>query len=137
MPDIKIKPGTLAFKNNNPGNLKFANQPGAVVGEIGFASFESPLAGYQALLRQIALDARRGHSLSSFLNKYAPPSENKTADYLDFMKARLDAKDTDMLADLSHDEVAKAIAWMESSTEITETEMEQLEKMQLLAGDVR
>jgi len=72
----------LAYVNNNPGNLRFVGQPGATKGEGGFAKFESPEAGAAALSRQVALDVSRGNTLDSFINKYAPPSENNTAQYI-------------------------------------------------------
>lgn len=79
-----------ARRNNNPGNLKYAGQPGAIGADAqGFAIFATPEDGWRALERQIRLDASRGHTLSSFLYKYAPPSENATTAYLDFLRTRL------------------------------------------------
>ncbi len=57
-------------------------QPGATQGEGGFAKFATPEDGYQAYLQQVQLDASRGLTLSQFINKYAPPSENNTSQYL-------------------------------------------------------
>jgi hypothetical protein len=73
----------LASLNNNPGNLRFAHQTGAMPGVGGFARFESPEAGYQALMNQIRLDASRGYTLAQYITKYAPPSENDTALYIE------------------------------------------------------
>ena len=73
----------LAALNNNPGNLRFAHQAGATSGVGGFAHFDSPEAGYQALLHQIQLDASRGYTLGQYITKYAPPSENDTALYIE------------------------------------------------------
>lgn len=67
-------PGSLAYRNNNPGNLVFANQPGATQNGA-FASFSSYDQGYQALQRQIQLDANRGLTIQQFINKYAPASD--------------------------------------------------------------
>jgi hypothetical protein len=75
--------GRLAALNNNPGNLRFAHQTGATAGIGGFARFESPEAGYQALMNQIRLDASRGYTLAQYITKYAPPSENDTALYIE------------------------------------------------------
>jgi len=72
----------LAYVNNNPGNLRFADQEGARKGEGGFAAFDTPAAGFKALQNQIALDTKRGKTLSGFVSKYAPPSENNTSQYL-------------------------------------------------------
>jgi len=87
--------GPLSVQNNNPGNLRLAGQPGAVEGEGGFAAFASPGQGLRALTRQVVLDTQtRDMSLEDFLNKYAPPSENETNRYIDFVERQtgLDAK---------------------------------------------
>lgn len=76
------KHGTLAQRQNNPGNLRFAKQVGAVKGDKGFAKFSTLEQGWNALRAQIALDAKRGHTLETFIHKYAPPHENNTKRYL-------------------------------------------------------
>lgn len=46
--------GNRAQRNNNPGNLKFAGQPGAVGADSGgFAIFPDPATGFQALYTQL------------------------------------------------------------------------------------
>lgn len=65
---------SAAFKNRNPGNLR---APGDTT---GFRQFGSPISGYVALVNDIQANA--GKTLRSFVNKYAPPSENNTSDYL-------------------------------------------------------
>lgn len=47
------QPGNLNVRNNNPGNLKFAGQPGATLGDNGFAVFQSMDDGFAALNRQL------------------------------------------------------------------------------------
>jgi hypothetical protein len=47
-------PGSIAYNNNNPGNLKFANQPYAVAeDEYGHAIFDSYEHGWNALINQL------------------------------------------------------------------------------------
>jgi len=80
----------LSVRNNNPGNLKFANQAGAIGADSrGFAIFDSPESGMAAMRRQIELDTQtRGMTLGQFINKYAPPSDNNpTAQYIQNMSA--------------------------------------------------
>jgi hypothetical protein len=87
----------LNIRNNNPGNLRFAGQEGATPGEGGFARFESPEAGLAAMQRQIELDTqKRGMTLDAFINKYAPPNENNTKNYVEFVARRtgLDPRST-------------------------------------------
>lgn len=81
-------PNSLAQRNNNPGNLRYVGQSGATIGQGGFAAFPTPDAGMQALIDQINLDASRGATLSSFINKFAPPSENNTTDYLSYVSSQ-------------------------------------------------
>lgn len=88
-------PGSLAYQNNNPGNLVYAGQAGATPGAGGFASFSSYNAGYQAMLNQINLDASRGTdasgnpttTVSQLLTSWAPPSQNDTASYISNVSA--------------------------------------------------
>lgn len=70
-------PNSLAVRNNNPGNLKYAGQPGAVEDPAtGFAVFSSWTAGVTALENQLKLYAQRGLTLAQTMNIYAPPSDN-------------------------------------------------------------
>lgn len=83
-------PGSLAYRNNNPGNLVYAGQPGATPGAGGFAAFSSYSAGYSALENQINLDFTRGtdvngkpiNTVADLISSWAPPSENNTAAYI-------------------------------------------------------
>lgn len=83
-------PGSLAYQNNNPGNLVYAGQTGATAGPGGFAVFSSYALGYQAELNQINLDAVRGtdvngnpvEDVADLLSSWAPPSANDTATYI-------------------------------------------------------
>ena len=74
----------MAFQDrrNNPGNLKFANQPGALgADEKGFAVFPDKETGMSAMRRQIELDlVDRGKTGREFIHKYAPPSDNNPTD---------------------------------------------------------
>lgn len=82
------KQGSIAQRNNNPGNLR-AGKGQIGTDSNGFAVFSSPENGWAALDRQIALDAGRGHTLSSFINKYAPSNENDTGNYLSYLSKGL------------------------------------------------
>ena len=83
---MSVSKEPLSVRNNNPGNLRYVGQEGATPGEGGFARFETPEAGMEAMRRQIELDTqKRGMNLTQFINKYAPPSENKTQGYIDFV----------------------------------------------------
>jgi hypothetical protein len=83
-------PGSVSYRLNNPGNLLYAGQPGAVPHPITssdgtvhvFAEFPTVEAGQAALDNQIALDASRGLSIAQFAQKYAPAQDsNDPASY--------------------------------------------------------
>ena len=76
-----------SIRNNNPGNLRFANQREAIgVDSSGFAMFATPEAGLRAMLAQIKLDTQtRGETLYKFISEYAPKSENDTMGYVNFV----------------------------------------------------
>lgn len=74
--------GNLA-DNNNPGDLRFAGQRGAVAGAGGFAKFKTIADGIQAANRQLDLFAGRGiNTIDSIVKKWAPVSENDTESYI-------------------------------------------------------
>lgn len=83
-------PGSVAYSNNNPGNLVYAGQAGATPGLDGFAKFSTYDQGLAALKNQITLDATRGTDINGnptttpaeLLTSWAPPSENDTAAYI-------------------------------------------------------
>jgi hypothetical protein len=66
---------SLAYRNNNPGNLESS---------IGTKlKFSTKLEGFEYLVKDIAANA--GSTLSHFIYKYAPPSENDSALYLELV----------------------------------------------------
>ena len=108
----------LSFVNNNPANLRFAGQVGASKGQGGFAKFNSPQEGLNALIDQIRLDAGRGHTLSSFINKFAPPTENDTKLYIKQAIQALGYSADTPIKSIPADKLAKFMAMKESSTKI-------------------
>jgi hypothetical protein len=79
-------PGSIAARNNNPGNLRsWGSNP--VVG--GFASFPTPEAGWAALESQVQTNINRGLTLNEFFGGkpgvyggYAPAADsNQPATY--------------------------------------------------------
>lgn len=78
--------GTLAWKNNNPGNLiytdYYARNFGAIPGEGKYSRFPNYATGYAALKHQIQVDAGRGLTIGEMMAKYAPSSDgNDPAGY--------------------------------------------------------
>lgn len=106
----------LARANNNPGNLRYVGQSGATQGQGGFAKFSSPQAGFNALVNQIGLDASRGATLTSFIGKYAPSSENNTAQYIQQVSSWLGIDPNTPLSRIDRNTLAQAMARKESSS---------------------
>lgn len=120
---ISIPGNTLAAQNNNPGNLRFAGQAGATQGAGGFAKFSSPEAGFQALVNQIQLDASRGATLSSFINKYAPPSENNTSQYIQQAMQALGVSANTPLSQININSLSSFMAKKESGTTVGQSNL--------------
>ncbi len=84
-------PGTIATRNNNPGNLRYSpyqvGQENTVNGK--FATFASPEEGWSALQDYIDSKAKAGVTLRDFIYTYAPPNENNTAGYLSYLSGQL------------------------------------------------
>ena len=78
------------IRNNNPGNLNFAHQPGAVLEPAGpgitprFARFPTAEAGLEALRDQLCRYITRDgiDTVAGIISKWAPPTENDTAAYI-------------------------------------------------------
>ena len=113
-PTVSKKDQPLAVRNNNPGNLKFVGQQNAVKGEKDFAKFATPEEGMLAMRKQIILDTQtRGKTLSEFINKYAPPSENDTQAYIRSIERQLRVSRKNNIKSIHTKELARAIAKQE------------------------
>lgn len=72
-------PGTRSYRNNNPGNIKFANQPGTTgQDDKGFAVFVTYQDGWNALIALIRkrISQHPAWTILDFFMSYAPPSDN-------------------------------------------------------------
>jgi hypothetical protein len=105
-------PGSKSYQNNNPGNLKFADQPGASGADSqGFARFPDYQTGMAALHKQIALDASRGLSIQDFAKKYAPSQDgNDPTSYAAQLAKAAGRKPTDPLGNGAFDESQDAFS---------------------------
>ena len=79
-------------RNNNPVNIMITKPIGEAIGvdlegcktKLGYAIFPA-IAGWRAAHRQIRLDQKRDLTLKEFIFKFAPPEENDTNRYLEFV----------------------------------------------------
>lgn len=72
-------PGSRAYRNQNPGNLRYAGQYGSTgADDAGFAVFPDYHTGFDALINQLQLDASRhpDWTVMDFVSHYAPSSDN-------------------------------------------------------------
>lgn len=85
-PNSSYPNGSLAYQNNNPGNIRYVqggyNYPGAVPGAGGFARYPDLATGQAALQHQIDVQIASGQNLTQFFNQYAPSNENNTQAYI-------------------------------------------------------
>ena len=99
-PKTKGSSGVRAIRNNNPGNLEFRGQAGAVPedGSGRFAKFGSSAEGVAALIKQLQRYGSRGlDTLEEIINTYAPSSENNTQAYISALSKRLGVSGSDQL----------------------------------------
>lgn len=94
-------PGNRPTRNNNPGDLDFCKETkafGADHGDPTFAVFLNAQDGWQALRRWLSVPAHfepspggghklvagyLGATLAEVITRFAPPSENNTAAYIE------------------------------------------------------
>lgn len=80
---------------HNPGNLKYAGQPGAVRAggspeQRQFAAFRTDEEGMLAMARQLRLYGQRGlNNINSIVSTYAPRGDNDTAAYIADVAAQM------------------------------------------------
>jgi hypothetical protein len=79
-------PGSLPTRRNNPGDLRHSphsSHEGEGSNDIGV--IDTPEDGWADLERQLQLFANRQMTLRAAIYAFAPPNENNTEDYLDFI----------------------------------------------------
>ena len=104
---------------NNPGNIEIGQ---GYAGETGdtyadrFAVFDSPQMGVRALGRDIKTKINRfDGDLQSIINQYAPPNENDTNNYFEYVR---DQVGSDTITENDLGAVVRAIITMENKPEI-------------------
>lgn len=100
--------GTRSFRNNNPGNLKYASWESSygVTGKDaqGFAVFPSYDQGFRALIALLKSKARNNPNwtLLNLMNNYAPSSDNNNpTQYADFIAQQTGASSDTLLSDIA------------------------------------
>ena len=90
--DLRGKSTIRGLRNNNPGNIIKSNSPwkGKVPHSLNtdsrFEQFEQVEYGLRALMRNARTLVQRGHNtISKLVTKWAPPVENDTQKYINFV----------------------------------------------------
>lgn len=128
-----MKHQTVAEQTNNPLNIRYNvhNQWKGQLGQIkGFCHFKNRAYGFRAAFVLIGNYIRMGcNTIESIVSRWAPPSENDTKRYIDFVcEETLIPKDLE-LTDLSiHDYwtkiiIIQAMAVMESGCRVDEQQI--------------
>lgn len=110
-----VNANALSVRNNNPWNLRYVGQPGAVPGYGGFAQFASKDAGVLAANRQLMLyvtgkSKNVGHPINTvqdIVSVASPVWENHTPDMIQKISAELGVNPNQPL-DLVHDKALRS-----------------------------
>jgi len=146
--------GSLAQRNNNPGNLRFAGQKGATKGDGGFAKFPSYDLGYAALVNDIKAKQSGktktklgpNSNLLDLMNVYSPAADSNDPQRLATTLAQglgvgVDTKigdlDTNKLADLIARNEDAAYASQQDNQGTNFTPQSQVQPEPLVRPDVR
>jgi len=109
------------FKNNNPGNIRFYSRMKNVIGrsENGFAIFSNKYYGIQAMRNLLQGYIRKGYNtLEKILNRYAPPVENKTSSYIEFVSRRTGIPKNRIITPDELEKIIPAMVKMETGKEL-------------------
>jgi hypothetical protein len=96
--------GTRSWRTNNPGNLhydKFAPAHGAIGQFESFAIFPSESIGRSALNAWLHKAANEEATLNAMMEGYAPPEENDTVAYQNFLSKIVGVPGDTFLRDLT------------------------------------
>lgn len=102
--------GTLAWRNYNPGNITTSNHQG-MYGSIGqngrFAIYPSEQTGFEAIKKLLRSDSYNTKTLEQAINRYAPPNENDTKNYVKHVEQITGINRTTILKDMDDNQLMK------------------------------
>jgi hypothetical protein len=93
--------GSRSYRNNNPGNLRVVGDLGT--DDSGFGVFSSYDLGFGALVSDLKAKISKypNATLGQIMARYAPPSENNTSAYADYISQQLGVPLDTTMAQLS------------------------------------
>ena len=109
---IRYKNGTRAWRNTNPGNIRYSNfaKSMGAIGTAGrFSVFPSEQVGANALAALLLTDKYKNLSIKDAISRYAPPSENDTNRYQNSIQKATGLDINRRIADLSAEELNRVV----------------------------
>ncbi|MCG7522779.1 TIGR02594 family protein [Ruegeria sp. Ofav3-42] len=108
--------GSRSWRNFNPGNIRkgnFSTNNGAIGDDGSFAIFPDKKTGQKAI--EVLLRGRSYGPLTikAAINRYAPPSENDTDSYVNFVVQKTSLNRGDILDDLRIADIRKIVSAIE------------------------
>lgn len=130
------KGDTVADRNNNPGNLVTTkdNWLGKVGDDGKFVKFQTYELGARALAKNL-YNGAVGQSIDSYMNKYAPKSENDTDAYIGNVAKALGKKPGDTITEVDVLPLMKVIAKQEGG-KVDEDKLAEGYKMATLSKSI-
>ena len=111
---VERRGGTRAWRNNNPGNIRWSS---VEIGSAGnFAVFSDYETGFNAIIDLLNSDNYKTLSILDAISRYAPPNENDTENYQNMIANFTGLDISRKIEDLSTEElksVANAIQRIE------------------------
>lgn len=95
--------GSRSQRNNNPGDIKwghFAEAYGATQGDLVFAVFPDIDHGFSAMKALFEAPSYAGLTVEQAINRWAPNSENNTAQYVMNVVAWCGCQPSDLVSTL-------------------------------------
>lgn len=105
------------IRNNNPGNIEDNTKFMGMVGSDGrFAIYETPFYGIRAIGRQLKLYRDRDgiNTIAGIISRWAPDTENDTANYIRFVSERAAVPEFAPLAPSDYPNVIAAMIQLEN-----------------------
>lgn len=108
--------GSRAWRNNNPGNLRFgdfAKRKGAIGADAqGFAIFKDRASGESAQ-RDLLKGTYGDNSISQMMERYAPRSENDTDGYIKMVAKATGLSPDARISDMNEEQFSSLVAAMQ------------------------
>lgn len=130
--NIERRGGTIAWRNNNPGCIRYSEQAvelGATGKANGFAVFPDEETGMRAIESLLKTEKYRDLTIGAAITRYAPPHENNTEGYIANLCRMTGLSNTLKIRDLNHTQMIRVVnairtieGWREGSETTTPAE---------------